>query len=289
MGKIVGWVLYQSFYISLYVVGLLPMQLLYKVSSFSSYFMFHVLSYRKRIVTQNLSRSFPEKSEEERKQIAVGFYRCFTDNIVEIVKLFSINPERQAKKVSVTGAEQLVAQLENNKHVIVCMGHCANWEILNILPYRGDINMYAVYKPLRNRAVDRLFLALRSRFGLGLVPSRSIVKHFLSNKNNPSVYFFIADQCPKVPEEKYRLMMLNQQTSMFSGVEKLARSTDAAVMYMHVTRTSRGNYAIDYKLISTQSKQTEETEIIRQYASLLEQNILENPSDWLWSHKRWKR
>jgi len=273
----------------MYVVGLLPMWVLYLISSFFAFLMFRLIPYRKNVVTQNLSRSFPEKSKEERTILVQDFYRCFTDNVVEIIKSFSITPEQQMRKVSVTGIELIHEQLRNNKHVIISMGHCGNWEILNILSHQTSVNMYAVYKPLRNKTVDKLFLRLRSRFGMELISSKSIVRHLLSNKGNPSVYFFIADQCPRVVEEKYRLEMLNQRTSMFSGVEKLACLTDAAVMYMHVIRSCRGKYAITYKPISMNPKETKETEIIKHYALLLEQNIQERPSDWLWSHKRWKR
>jgi KDO2-lipid IV(A) lauroyltransferase len=265
------------------------MRMLYQISAFISFFMFYIFPYRKNTVMLNLSRSFPEKNEKEINLIMRDFYRLLTDNVAEIIKSFSISAIEQAKKVSVTGMELIENQLLNNKHVIICMGHCGNWEILNILSQQAPANMYAVYKPLRNNVVDRLFLILRSRFGMRPVQTKSVVRHILTNKKNPSIYLFVADQCPKQVEEKYRVMMLNQKTSMFSGVEKLARSTNAAVMYMHVTRKDRGKYEIAYKPICIESKNTDETEIIKQYSVFLEQNIRERPSDWLWTHKRWKR
>jgi len=251
--------------------------------------MFYVIPYRKNTVYLNLCRSFPEKNGKEIDVIMRDFYRLFTDNVAEIFKSFSISAIEQAQKVTVTGTELIENQLRSNKHVIICMGHCGNWEILNILSQQAPANMYAVYKPLKNGAIDRLFLLLRSRFGMQLVQAKSVVRHILTNKGNPSVYFFIADQCPKHVEEKYRMVMLNQQTSMFSGVEKLARSTNAAVMYMHVIRKRKGEYEIVYKPICVESKDTGETDIIKQYTLYLEENIRERPSDWLWTHKRWKR
>lgn len=289
MKKQFGNLLFSGLYLGVYLVSLIPMQILYMVSSFSSFLLFYVIPYRKNTVRLNMTRSFPEKSATEIDQVTRDFYRCFTDNVVEILKSFSISSKQQMAKVTVIGMERIEEQLQQNKHVIICMGHCGNWEILNILSHRIAIHMYAVYKPLRNNLMDRLFLSLRTRFGMRLVPAKSIVRHLLCNKANPSVYFFIADQCPKIVEEKYRLVMLNQHTSMFSGVEKLARSTGAAVMYMHITRDKRGKYTIQYKPICMDPQKTEETEIIKQYAFLLEQNIQEKPCDWLWTHKRWKR
>lgn len=281
--------IFNGLYVGVYLTSLLPMVLLYRVSAVLSFMLLYVFPYRKRVVIQNLSRSFPEKNYEEIGQIMNQFYRSFTDNIVEILKTFSISAEKQKSKVTIIGMDMIQQQLSQNKHVIISTGHCANWELLTVLSLYASGNMYAAYKPLKNKVMDRLFLTLRTRFGMKLVPAKSVARHILSNKNNPSIYFFIADQCPKQVEEKYRVTLLNQSTSMFTGVEKLARLVDAAVMYMHVTRSGRGLYNVEYKPICLESRMTDDTEIIRHYSLLLEQNIRERPSDWLWTHKRWKR
>lgn len=280
---------FNCLYAGVYLTSLLPMALLYRVSAVLCFMMLYVFPYRKRIVIQNLSRSFPEKDYAEIGRIMNQFYRSFTDNVVEILKTFSISTEKQKSKVTIAGMDLIRQQLSENKHVIISVGHCANWELLTVLSLYGSGNMYAAYKPLKNRVMDKLFLSLRTRFGMNLVPAKSVARHILSNKNNPSIYFLIADQCPKQVEEKYRVTLLNQPTSMFSGVEKLARSVNAAVMYMHVTRSGRGLYHVEYKLICPEARTTNDTEIIQHYSSLLEQNIREKPSDWLWTHKRWKR
>lgn len=289
MHKLFHAFIFNCLYAGVYLVSLLPMVVLYWFSTFMSFIMLHLIPYRKSIVIQNLSRSFPEKNYDEIDRIMRKFYYSFTDNVAEILKSFSISSKEQMAKVTVTGMHLIKEQLQENKHVIISMGHCGNWEVLNILSLYAPNNMYAVYKPLRNKPMDHLFIVLRSRFGLKLVPAKSVTRHILSNKNNPSVYFFIADQCPKQVEEKYRVNLLNQLTSMFTGVEKLARAVDAAVMYMHITRSRRGVYDIVYKPVCVEAKKSSETEIIRDYSLLLEQNIRENPSDWLWTHKRWKR
>ena len=41
---------------------------------------------------ENLLSAFPEKTETERKMIAKKFYRNFTDNFIEVIKLVSASP-----------------------------------------------------------------------------------------------------------------------------------------------------------------------------------------------------
>jgi KDO2-lipid IV(A) lauroyltransferase len=271
------------------MLSLLPMSLLYKLSGLVYLLIYHVFSYRKAVVVQNLSRSFPEKKYNEIGLITKGFYRSFCDNSVEILKSVSIAAERQKEKILLVDFDIIEDQIRQGKHVIASMGHCGNWEILNVLPFLLNINIHAVYKPLKTKCADRLLLKIRSRFGINLIPVQSIVRHVLSNKNNPSLYFFLADQCPAIIKEAYRVDFLHQKTNVLPGVEKLARMTNAGVVYIHVVRTSRGIYRVECKAICLHPEGSATTEITRNYIRHLEQNIMENPCDWLWSHKRWKR
>lgn len=289
MVKLLNDIIYYGLYLTVYLVSILPIWVLYKLSAILYILLFYLFPYRKTIVIQNLSRSFPEKNYQEIGAITKGFYRTFCDNLVEILKTVSISPARQANKIVLTNFDILSERIRLGQHVIACMGHCGNWEILNILPQMLNVNCYAVYKPLRIKSIDYLFLKLRSRFGMQLIPSKAVVRHFISNKDNPSLYFFLADQCPKVVEEEYRFNLLHQQTSAFSGIEKLARSTNSAVVYIHVIKTSRGLYHVTCKEVSSDPASTGKTEITKKYISLLEENIQAQPSGWLWTHKRWKR
>lgn len=263
------------------------MLFLYRISSIVYIVFFHIVSYRKRVVIQNLSRSFPEKNYEEIEDLMKNFYHLFCDNLVEILKSISISPTKQTNKITLTNIDVIQEQIALGKNIIVSMGHCGNWEILNILPYILDVNCYAVYKPLKIKAINRLFLKLRSRFGMQLIPAKSVARHFISNKNNPSVYFFLADQCPKIVDKDYQFDFLHQRTSVFSGIEKLAHFTNSDIVYLHVIKISRGMYQIECKDISIET--TDKKDITHRYIQLLEQNIQEQPHGWLWTHKRWKR
>ncbi|MDR1272964.1 MAG: lysophospholipid acyltransferase family protein [Odoribacteraceae bacterium] len=284
-----GSILFPFLYGGVYLFSLLPMFLLYRFSGLLYWFIFHVLSYRKSVVMQNLARAFPDKRYNEIAAIMRDFYRSFCDNLVEILKSASIPARQQEKKVVLVGAEIVENHLRQGKHVIASMGHCGNWEILNVLPVMLDVHVNTVYKPLSSRSLDRLFLKTRSRFGMNMIPHKAIVRHFITNKENPSMYLFLADQCPKISTVHYQFTFLHQKTTVFAGVEKLACMTNAVVIYLHVVKISRGRYRVECKEICTDPEKSKATEITGAYVRLLEQNIEEYPGGWLWSHKRWKR
>jgi KDO2-lipid IV(A) lauroyltransferase len=265
------------------------MRILYGISNLIYVIILPVAGYRKSVVIQNLSRSFPEMNYGDIQRTMRAFYHGFTDNFAEILKAISTPFPQLASKVTLINFDVLEEQIKQGKSVIVSMGHCGNWELMSVLPGILNLSSCAVYQPLKSKIVDKLCLFLRSRFGTELIPAKSVARHFLSNKDNPSLYLFLADQCPAFVEEKYQLGLLNQKTSTFSGIEKLARSTGAMVVYIHVLKTDKGMYSAECKIISADSKLTQPTEITKNYLQLLELNIREQPSGWLWTHKRWKR
>lgn len=289
MKKILSVIAYKSAYGIIYSVSLIPMSLLYGFSSFMYFFTYHVFGYRKAVVIQNISRSFPEKKYGEVRDIVRKFYACFTAYFAEVIKSISISPQKLDKKLTFVNLELINDHICRGKNVIVCLGHCGNWEMLNFMPYKLTCDMHAVYKPLKSKTVNQLMIKLRSRFGMKLIPDKAVVRHILTKKESSSVYLFLTDQCPRTKEEKYRFDLLNQTSYHFSGMEKLARISKSPVVYLHITQLSKGDYKIACMPVCSEPESTDEGEITRKYVDLLTENIKEEPSGWLWTHKRWKR
>jgi len=117
------------YYISfalLYLVSLLPLRVLYIVSDFIYIIIYHVIGYRKEVVFSNLALAFPEKTAADRKAIAKKFYRNFTDNWIEVIKMISISEKVILKRISTdfTAFEDIHKQ-DRSCHML--MGHLFNW------------------------------------------------------------------------------------------------------------------------------------------------------------------
>lgn len=282
--------LYRIVYILLYLVSLLPLWSLYILSYLAFLVAYYVAGYRKKVVRQNIANSFPEMTEEERKKTVRKFYRLFCDRFAEILKLMSISPGRLAKRLEVHNSELYDKYYNENRHVILAVGHIGNWEMSNLMPRYMKQQMFAVYRPLHNKTFDRLMKDIRSRFNLNMIADKQVARHMLTPREEPYVYYILGDQCPFNVIEKYRIPFLNQPTAMYNGIEKLAQSTNAAVVYLSILPGKRrGHYIMELSLITDTPKETGETEITRMYAARLEENIRQAPHTWLWSHKRWKR
>src|SRR5690606_32429491 len=134
------------------------------------------------------ARSFPEKRYGEIQAIAKKFYSCFTAYFAEILKSISAPTAVLIEKIEFENLELINKHINANRNIIACLGHCGNWEMLNVLPYKLPHPVYAVFKPLKSDFMNRLMTTVRARFGLLLIPVASVVRHMLSAKSQPGIY-----------------------------------------------------------------------------------------------------
>ena len=272
--------------------ALLPMRLLYVLSDILYLIIYWVIRYRVPVVRKNLKSSFPDKSEEELKQLEKAFYHHFADYIVETLKLAHISLQELQKRAYVQNPE-LIDKLMDNGHpcCLFLMGHYGNWEWYSGSNSRfKDARLYQIYRPLNNKAVDKIFIHLRTKFGSSGIPKndtgREVVR-LVRNKVRSGVVF-LADQTPSPSNLHYWTNFLNQDTSVLTGAERLARKLNTPVVFLDVQMVKRGYYTLEIPLIAQNPKETPENWITEEYARRLEKSILRKPEGWLWTHKRWK-
>lgn len=278
-----------------YVVSLLPMWVLYSISTFLSTLLFYVIRYRRKVVHQNIKDSYPNMSLKRRWLIERRFYSHFCDLFVESVKFFSISEDKMRKRMSFTGLERVLQSARDGRSCAIFLGHYANWEWISSLPLwldRKDVLCTQLYHPLENLVTDKLICYTRQRFGGKNIAVDSSIRDIVRyiNEGTPIIIGFIADQAPYWNNIHYWTKFLNHQdTPIFTGGERIAKKFDMDVYYMDVRRIKRGYYSCEIKLMSDNPKSLPDFHIIEQYTRMLEETINRAPSYWLWSHRRWKR
>lgn len=270
-------------------LSLLPMQLLYLISAMCYYVLYYVTGYRRAVVRENLINSFPEKSVTELIVIEKEFYRYLSDLSVEIIKMASISEKEIKKRLKFTNLHLIEAHFEKGESVLACTGHYGNWEWgMMSLGLNLSESAYVIYKPLSNGIFDDWFLKIRSRFGNTAVPMRQTLRVLTAAKTAPSIFCFASDQSPVHGESHYWIDFLNQDTPALLGLEKIAVQTNRPIFYFRLKYIKRGCYEVDCVPICPKPEETDKHEITNRHFKLLEDIIKEEPSYWLWSHRRWK-
>lgn len=283
--------MYYLVYALLYLISLLPIPVLYLLSDGIHFLIYRVFRYRLDVVMNNIQIAFPEKTLHERKQIARKFYRNFIDTFIETIKMLSASDAFFEKRI--TGNWELLNDLHNSVRAVhVHMGHTFNWEWGNYMASKKFLYKFiVVYMPVKNKAIDRLFIKLRLRAGGALVPAtpaKAYISSFYPHRNSQFVLALVADQSPGDPSRAYWLNFFGKPTAFITGPEKGARAKNLPVFFCHISKPRRGHYHIVFTMAENNPASLQEGELTVRFARFLEETITQFPDMWLWSHRRWK-
>jgi len=251
--------------------------------------MYNVIGYRKKVVLQNITRSFPNKTTAEHIQITKGFYRHFCDLVLESIKVFTISQVEVNQRMKVINPDFLDRFYQQGKTVIVAGGHYNNWELFAVAidaPIKHKA--VAIYKPLSSLFFDKRMRESRSKYGLEMISTRKVADEFKRDSAPLRAIIFGIDQSPRSAEKSYWSTFLNQDTAMLFGTEKYAKEYNLPVVYARINKVSRGHYVTEFVEAIENPLNTSYGEITKRMNELLEKDILKQPEYWLWSHKRWK-
>lgn len=280
--------MYYLLYGLFWILSLLPMPVLYLFSDLVYGLLYHVAGYRKGVVLHNLAIAFPEKTEAERRKIARQFYRNLTDTFIETIKLITAG-EGFIRRRYTGDYGPLNALEKKGKRCQVHLGHNFNWEYANLgTPLYSPYLFLAIYMPINNKPVDRLFRKIRSRTGAVLVPATRMSTAFAPYRNLTYLMALVADQNPGIPSRAYWVNFFGRPTPFVKGPEKGARTNDAAVLFANLTKRKRGFYEVHFELATEDPRSLPEGELTKRYIRYLENVIRSHPEMWLWSHRRWK-
>ena len=271
------------------IISRLPFSVLYTLADILYVLLFHVIAYRKKVVFENLRKSFPEKTPIEIRSIAKGFYKNLIDVILETVKLLTISEEELRKRVAMDNPETIMQFRAQNRPVVVLTSHQCNWEWLLVsCSLQLDYPVDAVYLRLNNSFSNNLMLSIRSRFGANMIEKNELFKSLISRKEIARIIAMIGDQAPRHDANVLWTDFLNQETNFFTGGERIAAKMNLPVVYVEMRRRKRGHYAITFEVLSEFPAQDPKNAIMEKFVRAMEKTIRRYPADWLWSHKRWK-
>lgn len=271
----------------IFLVASLPYRALYGCSDIL-YYLIKLSGYRRKVVMQNLQRSFPEKTAGEIKKIANAYYRYLCDLAVETFKTLRMNEAETLERVKFNNAPWLDKFYEEKRSIIVVMGHYGNWEWAGpSFTLNTNFQLVVIYRPLSNIYFEKMMTGMRTRFGTRITPVDKTLRDMVAYRNEITATAFIADQTA-TKKNAYWTQFLNQETAVFTGPEKLAKKFNYPVVFMNVKRVKRGFYEITPELLFENPANTAENEVSEVFTKRLEKEIQRDPVPWLWSHKRWK-
>ncbi|WP_281615603.1 hypothetical protein [Flammeovirga sp. SubArs3] len=269
-------------------ITILPFSVLYKISDFLYFVLYKLIGYRTTVVRTNLNNSFPEKSDEEIKEIESKFYRHLCDLICESFKMFNIS-EKELLERCVYDDMDLINKYKD-RNLCIIGHHYNNFEYAATSATASvGRQISCLFSKLSNEFFNEKITTSRSQFGMNMIQKDYAKSFFESKHEKPIGLIFGADQSPTYSKKVIWTNFLNQETACFFGPEKYAKENDMVVIFTKITKVKRGYYRLNFELVTDQPLQEEHGFITEKHTRMLEKEIKKRPEYWLWTHKRWKR
>lgn len=207
-----------------------------------------------------------------------------------MIKAFSASSNELRVRVQHINQQVFHDAKAEGKNMILLTGHIFNWEwispLAEVIPQE---HCFPVYRKMQSGFWENEIKKIRNKYGNKALEANEVIRHILKNPNDGnSAYMFVADQSPHISDVHFGLQFLNQKTPVFIGYDKLATRLDLVFVYCEMKRVKRGFYQVNYYKISPENEKFEEFEVVRKFHILLEKTIQKFPSNYLWSHRKWK-
>ncbi len=273
-------------------ISWLPLWVLYGISDVFRLLAQYGIKYRKKVVRENLSKSFPDMTEKELRRTESDFYRQFADNFVETIKLLHISDRTINKRVKVINAELVEEIARTGRPILLYLGHYGNWEwVPAITLHFNEPEITAqIYKAVHDEAFNRVMLKVRSRFRPIDIEQLSAMRTLLRFRRDYGTFIvgILDDHSPNHNRSAHYMEWLNHPYTIYNvGAEEIGKHLDAEYVYLDVEKPRRGHYQLTFKRIIPTETDTDYP-YTREYMRMLEATIRRAPGYWLWSHKRWR-
>ncbi len=281
--------LYKIVFALLKTLSRLPFWCLHRIADILFFILYYLIGYRKKVIMNNLNIIFPEKDSKELKKIAKKFVWNFADFLVESLKTLSITEKQLQQRYVFKNPDLIQKEIDAGKNSMILAGHFINWEWMFYFSRVTKILTWTAYTPLSNPIFDKLMVLNRERFDFKVVPSKIAAKTFgeFNSEGRQFVNCLMSDQSPQ-SKYKNRAIFLGKDVPFYIGPEAYAKKYNLSLFYAKIIKQGRSRYTIDFIPITLNPKNTDSNWITSEYIRLLEEDIQQQPSNYLLSHRRFK-
>ena len=244
----------------------------------------------KKIVEENIFRVFGNQIDSN--QITKSMWSNYGKTFVEYLFLRKYRENSfYEKQIQISGLEILDKIKKNGKPVIFISGHFANFELMSLVLTKNQIQLATIYRPLNNIFLNPFMEFLRKKFicknqiKKGLSGIRNSIEYL---KNNHSIALMVDQRLSEgenLPFFKYKAL-----TTTLPAQLALKYNCDIVPIYLKRNIDDTFNLEI-YNPVNVSNKDKNETSKINislDLNKIIENMILKNPGQWIWTHNRWK-
>ncbi len=275
--------------VSLALLALLPLRPALALGRWGGGVAYRLLNTERRLSLEHLALAFPEKSEAERRAIALGMFRHLGELAMEVVKVRTLDRRLERYVELDPEAARLLDEARRGSGVVAVTGHIGNWELLLRRIVQSGRPSYAVGAEFSHGG----FTAIVERFrGSGRTIWRGAsgsTKKLLRAFREDAYLAMLIDQDTKV--QGVFVPFFGRLAYTPRAAADLALRTGAGVVTVFIHRRAEGGHRISARELLWSPTGETEADALALTAAMtanIEAEIREVPHEWVWMHRRWK-
>ena len=242
----------------------------------------------KDLIFSNLSRAFPNLNEIEKKKILEKMWFNYGKIFAEymFIKNFRKKPSSYIN-ISIENKNILEKIKINSEPVIFISGHFNNFELMAMEIERSGVDLAAIYRPLNNPFLNPFMERIRKKYickkqiKKGISGTKQLLENF---KNGTSIALMIDQRV----SQGIRCNFFGDQALTTTIPAQFVKKFNAKIVPVYISRSNDKSFKITYYKPIEFQKNTSTESITLKLNNLLENMIIKNPDQWIWTHNRWK-
>ena len=276
-------------YISIIILFGLFKLLGYKISSEVGYLLgktFGKFFRSKKIIKDNLIKFDNSLSPEKIKKITSEMWGNYGRILSEYPYISKFRKGDLDKYIKIENIEKL-EEIKKGQPVIFISGHFNNFELMAMIIEKAGVNLSAIYRPLNNKMVNSIMEPIRKKYickkqiKKGLNGVREALKCF---KQGVSIAIMIDQRV----SEGEKINFFNYPAHTTTIPAQFVKKFGCKIQPVHIERYDKIFFRISFDEQISINSITDDASISLRLNQWLEEKIRKNPSQWIWSHDRWK-
>ena len=274
--------------------ALMPLAISLKIGDMMGLLLFYFWRSRRSIAVENLRLAAARGAviiDSAPEAVIKQNFRNMGKSFVEIIKIYYGLGRKIFEYVEIRGIENYIKAQSKGKGVIVITGHCGNWELNALVSATNLTRLNVVARSLNNFYLNELMEKTRKKYGNTIIYKRGALKKILSALRRNEIVVILMDQSV-IKAEAIVADFLGKRDHIMKTPAIIARKTGSPVLPVFGRRVG-GRYLIEIgdeiELDKAEDyEQAVYNDTIR-FSGHIENYIKNNPAEWLWIHRRWKR
>ncbi len=241
-----------------------------------------------KIIISNLTKAFPKLSLQEKKILSKKMWFNYGRILAEYmyIKYFR-EKEKFSNLITIENQNILEKIKKESKPVIFISGHFNNFELMAMQIDKAGIDLTTIYRPLNNIFLNPLMERIRKKYickkqiKKGIAGTKELLQNF---KNGSSIALMIDQRVT----EGVMCDFFGQKARTTTIPAQFVKKFNAKIVPVYIQRFDNNKFKLEFdNIIEFKSDETLDA-ITLKLNKILEEMILKNPDQWIWTHNRWK-